>query len=191
MKSIYVYGFSGHGKVVADVARACGYDEVIFLDDASENKFSADLPKKDIIIAIGDAKIREKLQNKVVNSGFNLATLIHPSAVISSSASIGEGVVVMPNATINAYAKIGRGTIINSGAVIEHECVVGEFAHICPRCAIAGAAKIGARVWLGIGSIVIQCVSIADDVFIGAGSVIVKNIGPCELAYGSPCKKIR
>ncbi len=190
MKRIYLYGQSGHGKVVADIARACGYDEIVFLDDAGKLKFSPDLPKADILISIGDCATREKIQKRVEACGFALATLVHPSAVVSPSASVGAGSVVMPRAVINADAKIGRGVIVNTGAIVEHDCTVGDFAHICPASAIAGGTVMGERVWFGIGSCAIQGVSVADDVFIGAGSTVVSDIPKCRLAYGTPCKVI-
>lgn len=196
VKSIYLYGASGHGLVCADIARACGYEQIIFLDDAKKISdkhgeilpFNPELKKHDIFISIGDCALREKLQIKVQNAGFNVVNLIHPSAIISSSASLGVGVCVMPNAVINAYAKIHDGVIINTGAIIEHECDIGAFSHICPGSKIAGASKIGSRVWLGIGSNVIQCLNIADDAYIGAGSVVIKDIPSGVKAYGNPCK---
>ncbi|ANE36338.1 UDP-4-amino-4,6-dideoxy-alpha-D-N-acetyl-D-glucosamine N-acetyltransferase [Campylobacter iguaniorum] len=190
MKQIYIYGFSGHGQVVADVARSVGYDEIVFLDDAGELKFSPDLPKFDIFIAIGNCKIRQMLQEKVRSAGFNVVNLIHPSAVISSSVKLGRGIAIMPNAVINANALICDGVILNSGSVIEHDCVVGEFAHICPKVALAGNVKVGKRAWIGIGSCVIQGKSIGDDTLIGAGSVIVKDIASNAKAYGNPCKVV-
>lgn len=190
MKQIYIYGFSGHGRVSADVAKANGYDDVIFLDDASEFKFSPDLPKYDIFIAIGNCTIRQKLQKRVLECGFNVVNLIHPSAIISPSAKFGKGVLVMPGAIINANALIYDGAIINSGAVVEHDCIIGEFAHICPRVALAGNVKVGKRTWIGIGSVAIQNVSIKDDIFIGAASVILKDILNGQLAYGTPCKVV-
>ena len=120
-KKIYIYGASGHGLVIADIARDNGYDEIVFLDDASEFKFSPELEKADIIIAIGDNKTRQKISQKVEDVGFEIVNLIHKSAVVSESAAIEKGVVVMPNAVINAKAHIKEGAIINSGAVIEHE----------------------------------------------------------------------
>ena len=189
--SLYIYGNGGHAKVVADIARANGYDNLIFLDDNSDMKFNSNLPKHPIIIAIGNALIRQKLQNLVLSSGFELITLIHPTAVIGSDVTIGNGSVVMPGTIINAKSTIGNGVIINSGAIIEHECTIGDFAHICPGVAIAGGSLVGERSWIGIGSSIIQNITIKPDITIGAGSVVVKDILEGSLAYGNPCRVVK
>ncbi|MBF0917565.1 MAG: UDP-N-acetylbacillosamine N-acetyltransferase, partial [Campylobacter sp.] len=87
-KKIYIYGASGHGLVVADIARNNGYDEIVFLDDASERKFSPELEKADIIIAIGQNKTREIISKRGEAAGFGIVNLIHKSAVVSESAVI-------------------------------------------------------------------------------------------------------
>ena len=172
---IYVYGFSGHGAVVADVARACGYGEVVFLDDAKFDgknvlKFNPSLEKADVIVAIGDNKIRRILQERVKNAGFRIVNLIHPSAVVSASAQIGEG------------------AIINTGAIIEHDCEIGDFAHVSPNAALAGGVIVGANTHVGIGACVIQCIKIGANCVIGAGSVVVRDIADGSVAYGNPAK---
>ncbi len=185
-KKIYIYGASGHGLVIADIARDNGYDEIVFLDDASEFKFSPELEKADIIIAIGQNKTREMISKRVEAAGIEIVNLIHKSAVVSESAVIEKGVVVMPNAVINARAHIKEGAIINSGAVIEHECVIGKFAHISPNAALAGNVSVGEFTHVGIGSSVIQGISIGKNCIIGAGSVVVRDIKDGIKAYGVP-----
>ena len=191
-KKIYIYGASGHGLVVADIARSSGYDEIVFLDDASEFKFSPELGKADIIIAIGQNKTREMISKRVEAAGFEIVKLIHKSAVVSESAVIEKGVVVMPNAVINAKAHIKEGAIINSGAVIEHECDIGKFAHISPNAALAGNVSVGEFTHVGIGSSVIQGISIGKNCIIGAGSVVVRDIKDGIKAYGVPaCERAK
>ncbi|WP_169940099.1 acetyltransferase [Campylobacter sp. RM15925] len=190
---IYIYGCGGHAAVIADIAAECGYEKVIFLDDAKFNgvnilKFSPELKKADIIIGVGDNKARKNLQNLVCEAGFNVVSLIHPSAVISTSAKICRGVVVMPNAVINARAVIKQGAIINSASVIEHDCVIGEFAHISPNVALAGGVEVGNLTHVGIGSCVIQGIKIGANSVIGAGSVVVRDITNNVLAYGNPAR---
>ena len=188
---LYIYGASGHGKVVCDVAKSAGYKEIVFLDDKGELKFSPDLPKFPVIIAIGDNKIRANLQKKVSEAGFEIATLIHETAVISQSAKIGKGVVIMPGVVVNADALIGDGAILNSACVIEHDCVIGKFAHISPNSAIAGGVEVGEFTHIGIGSSVIQKIKIGTNTTIGAGSAVIKDIDENCVAVGVPAKIIK
>ncbi|MCI6988926.1 MAG: acetyltransferase [Campylobacter sp.] len=188
---IYIYGDGGHGRVVADIARSLGYEKIIFLDDKSESKFSPNLPKKEIIIAIGDNCVRAKVQDKVLKSGFEVVSLIHPSAIVSKSAVVGKGVVIMPNAVINANVLIKDGAIINTSAVVEHDCVIGEFAHLSPNVAIAGGVKVGEFSHLGIASSVIQKISIGANSTIGAGACVIDDISPDCVAVGVPARVIK
>ena len=190
---IYIYGYSGHGAVAADIALECGYEDIVFLDDSKFDgkkvlKFSPELEKADIVIAVGDNKIRKKLQEAVRNAGFNAVSLIHPSAIISRSAKIGCGTVVMPKAVINARAVINQGAIINTSCVIEHDCIIGEFAHISPNVALAGNVKVGELTHVGIGSCVIQGINIGANCVVGAGSAVVRDIPDGVTAFGNPAK---
>ena len=116
------------------------------------------------------------------------ATAIHPSAIISPSAKIGEGSVVMAGAVINADAVIGKHCIVNTGATVDHDCVIGDYCHIAPGANVSGGTHIGEGTWIGVGACVIQCLNIGKDCMIGAGSVVVKDIPDGVTAYGNPCK---
>ena len=193
-KSIYIYGASGHGLVVADVAKSCGYEDIVFLDDDNSKGFLTfdDIKEnRDYYIAfgIGNNQIRAELYKKVRENGFSTPTLIHPSSIISPSARIEEGTVVMPNVVVNAKAYIGKCVILNSSCVVEHESIIGDFVHISPKVSIAGDVKIGDFTHIGIGSSIIQCLEIGKNSIIGAGSVVVKNIPDFKKAYGNPCKE--
>ncbi len=194
MKQIYIYGASGHGLVIADIAHACGYDEVVFIDDGDNDfqSFEQIMLNTNIPMAlgVGDNKIRKKLFEKAELNGFKLAALAHPSSVVSPSATIGKGSVVMPLTVVNAMAQIGNGVILNSGCIIEHECIIGDFVHISPNVALAGNVSIGELTHIGIGSNVIQGITVGSNSIVGAGSVVVKNIKNNKKAYGNSCKEI-
>ena len=192
MKALYIYGTSGHGTVLADIATLRGYEEVIFLDDEdpkypslSDIGASHDIP---IALGLSSNQRRNVVFQKLISQGFSVATLIHPSTIISPSAYISQGAVIMPGAIINTQAYIGKGVIINSGSIIEHECHIGDFAHISPGASLARNVKIEPLAHIGIGASIIQDIMVGRESIIGAGSVVVSNIPPNTVAHGVPCK---
>ena len=193
-KNIYIYGASGHGLVVADIARACGYDDVIFVDDGDNEYPSFEDIKRTsgipVAFGIGSNSIRAKLFERVQNSGFEIVSLIHPSAIISSSVTIGKGTVIMPNVVVNAKAIIGDGVILNSSCVVEHDCMIDDFVHISPKVALAGDVKVGEFTYIGIGSNVIQGIIIEKNVIVGGGSMVIRNIDDNHKVVGIPAHPI-
>ncbi|RUO37294.1 acetyltransferase [Aliidiomarina shirensis] len=204
MKRLAILGASGHGKVVADIAKANGISDIVCFDDRwQEIKTLGEYPVVgDVagaitgksafdfdaaIVTIGNPSIRAKIQNQLACIA---PPLVHPSAVVSSTATLGRGTVVMANAVINADSKIGDGVIINTGAVVEHDCVIGDFSHVCPNAAIAGGVIIGRGSWVGIGSSIIQLIQIGENVTIGAGSVVIRNISDDQRVAGNPAKPL-
>lgn len=197
-KKLIIIGASGHGKVVADIALLNGYDEIVFLDDDDENiKDCAGFPvvgktaeahemDGDKIIAIGNARIREKLQGAL-----HTVTLIHPQAVIGRNVNIGEGTVVMAGAVINSETRIGKGCIINTCASVDHDCVVGDYVHVAVGSHICGTVHVGSRTWIGAGTTVSNNINISNDVIIGAGTIVVKDIDEEGTYVGVPSKKIK
>lgn len=208
MKSekLSIVGASGHGKVVAEIAQALGYAEIHFYDDrAWELEARFPYPVKgtvaqlfeqtdwrgSVFVAIGKNAIRKQLYTKLARAGFRFATLIHPAAIISVSASIGKGTVAMPGVIVNASTVIGVGCILNTGCTVDHDCTLGDFVHISPGTHLAGNVIVGGESWLGIGSSVIQGVSIAERTQTGANTAVVSDIETGGLYVGSPAKRIK
>lgn len=204
MANTYLFGASGHGKVVKEILNANGIKVAAFIDDnksvnecagrAVSHEYTGLSP---IIVSIGVNRVRKIVVEKLManakanNEQLEFTTAIHPSAVVSPSAKIGEGTVIMAGAVINADAVIGKHCIINTGATVDHECVIGDYCHVAPGVHISGATRIGEGTWVGVGTSVIQCLNIGQNCMIGAGSVVVKDIPDNVVAYGNPCKAIR
>ena len=194
-KKLIVYGASGHGKVIADIAILNGYTDIVFYDD-DPLKIKLDnyevlhsfegLDDYDLFIAVGDNNTRQKISER---SDRQIVTLIHPSAVIAKDVEIGKGVAVMANAVINSGSVIKDGCIINTCASIDHDNTIGEYTHISVNAHTAGTVNIGKRVFVGIGSSLVNNISICDDVVLGAGSVVIKDITEKGTYYGVPAKK--
>jgi len=143
------------------------------------------------IVAIGDNKKRVKIAHEAKKIGYLLSNAIHPSAVISKCALLGEGIVICPNVSINPDANIGNNTIINTGAIIEHDCIIEEGVHIAPGVHLAGGVKIKKNAFVGIGATIIDDLTIGENSIIGAGTVIIKDIPDNVTVVGVPGKIIK
>lgn len=192
MKNVFLYGASGHGKVIKDIIEANGDKVVAFVDDNPDIVELAGTPvlhkvgdSEIVIVSIGVNRTRKMIAQRL-NCEFG--TAIHPSAVVSPSAKIGEGTVVMAGAVINAGVVIGKHCIINTGATVDHDVVLGDYVHVAPGVNISGATHIGEGTWVGVGSCVIQCLNIGSWCMIGAGSVVVNDIPDSVVAFGNPCR---
>lgn len=197
---MYLFGASGHGKVIKDILNANGIKVEAFADDNPNVNECGGRPVlhdatglSPMIVSIGVNRIRKMIVErlKANNSAIKFVTAIHPSAVISPSAKIGEGTVVMAGAVINADAVIGNHCIVNTGATVDHDCKIGDYCHIAPGVNISGATHVGEGTWVGVGSCVIQCLNIGKNCMIGAGSVVVKDIPDNVTAFGCPAKVIK
>jgi sugar O-acyltransferase (sialic acid O-acetyltransferase NeuD family) len=206
MTTLAILGASGHGKVVADAALLTGkWKQVVFFDDAYPNIHSVgDWPvlgatidliyqsKKynSVVIAIGNNATRLLKQQVVVEGGCEIVSVVHPSATVSSRAVIEKGTVVMAGAVVNPFSVIGESCIINSNSVVEHDCILESGVHISPGCLLGGGVRIGLRSWIGIGSCIKQLISICDDVTVGSGAVVVKNVTEAGVYTGIPARKV-
>jgi len=200
MNKLLIIGASGHGKVVADIAAHCGYKDIAFLDDDTSLKYCLDYPvigvsadaekyiDADFFVAIGNPKIREKMQKKLAE--MNIVSLIHPDAVIAPNVVIGKGTAVMAGTVINTGSDIGEGCIINTGATVDHDNRIEDYVHVSVGSHLAGTVTVGKSTWVGVGVVVSNNVNICGGCTIGAGAVVVKVISEPGTYVGVPAKRI-
>ena len=201
-----VLGAGGHAKVVIDSLRAGGRMVAGVLDADPTPRTVAGAPVigadddlerlrreglASAFVALGGNALRARLGARVRELGYLLANAVHPSAVLSPSVCLGEGVAVMAGACLNADTRVGDLAIVNTGAVVDHDGDLGEACHVAPRCGLAGNVRVGARAFLGVGCSAIPGVSIGDDAQVGAGGVIVRDIPAGALAMGVPARVVR
>lgn len=145
----------------------------------------------DMVIGIGNAKIRRRLQEKYEVEGISIVSLIHPNAQLPEEPLIvGTGSVIMANAVIQAGTILGKGVIVNSAASIDHECKIGDYVHIAVGAHLAGNVEIGNDTWIGAGAVVRNNICICENVTVGAGAVVVKDITQSGTYVGVPARKI-
>ena len=202
---LIIIGASGHGKVVADIAiKMNKWQSIAFLDDDESIKTSMGLEvigrtadaftykdEADFFVAIGSNATREKIQEKLIDEGLNVVSLIHPSAVIGTDVEIGIGSVVMAGVVVNSSTRIGKGCIINTSSSLDHDNVIEDYVHISPGVRTAGSVEIGKRTWVGIGSVISNNVNICSGCKVGAGAVVVKDITEPGTYVGVPVRKIK
>ena len=205
---VFVFGASGHAKVVIDILERMQDIEIaLVIDDAAKSRGQSIcghtiaggraelLAQRERvnagIVTIGDNAARRDVAAWLTGQGFKLVSAIHPAAILARDVTIGAGTVIMGGCVINTDAKIGANVIINTGATIDHDCVIGDGAHIAPGCHLCGGVHIGAGTFLGAGSTVVPSVHIGAAAIIGAGSAVLENIGDGIRAAGSPARPLR
>jgi sugar O-acyltransferase (sialic acid O-acetyltransferase NeuD family) len=205
-RRIFVYGASGHGKVVADILISNGETEFAgFVDDNEELlgttvmgfsvlgdgewlRREASNSQVGVAIGTGESRTRQLLTERCSDWGIELLTVVHSAAIVSRAARLGPGTVVMAGAIINPEASVGAGVIVNTGAIVEHDVEIGDYAHVAPNAAMGGASRLGPFSHLGLGAVVLQCVSIGSHVIVGAGAVVVENLPDQVVAIGVPAR---
>ena len=204
MSRLIIIGAGGHGKVAADCAEAMqNFDSIEFLDVDTSNVRVADtwdlignandwmdFNHSDVswFVAIGNNQIRRKELERIIDSGAQVATLVHPSAVVSPYSHFDVGTLICANSVINPFTHIGVGCILNTGCSIDHDNKIDDYVHIAPGCRLAGDIRVGTQSFLGIGSVVIPGIKIGESVQTGAGAVVVNDLPDGVLAVGVPAK---
>ena len=206
MKRLVIIGAGGHGKVVADTAmQMAQWDIIEFVDGlfpslakigswnvVAKNLEAVDYEvKPQFIVAVGENKLRLKLFQAALELGYESATIVHPTAYVSTYTSIGQGSVIFANAVVNIGAELGDCSIINTSSTIDHDCFLGNGVHVSPGAHLAGEVKVGDFSWVGIGAVIKQQIKVGKNVTIGAGASVVSNIADDLTVIGTPAKSIQ
>jgi len=212
MIKIIGIGAGGHSKVVIEILKLTNKYEIVGLLDPKKELWGKLILRVPVIgdasrieelrnsgishafIGIGGAnnvQNRKRLFKKTLNDGFEVISVIHPQAVISGSAELGEGLAVMARAIINAEAKIGNNVIVNTGAIVEHECIIGNHVHIATGAKLAGSVTVENATLIGIGATIRQGVRIGKNVIVGAGAVVVNDVPDNVVVVGVPARILR
>lgn len=160
-RSLLILGAGGHGCVVAELARACGYSRIDFADDRSPLAVGSldELPSLALrysaaAVSIGNLPLRRDLLDRLENLSMPIPALVHPSSTVSPSARIGPGVLVLPGAVVHTNAVVGKGAIVSAGAVVDHDADVGPCAHVDAGAVVAARAVVPALAHLPAGTCV-------------------------------------
>jgi acetyltransferase EpsM len=195
----YLYGASGHAKVIIDILEKngitisglidsnpgiktlMGYEVKSGIGEISQADYS-------VLISIGNNAVRKRVAESLRTTFTNA---IHPNAVLSDHISLGTGIAIMAGAVVNSDVTIGSHVILNTNCTVDHDCSIGNFVHISPNAALAGNVEVGEGSHVGISACVIQGVKIGRWATIGAGAVIIKDVPDYAVVVGNPGKIIK
>lgn len=205
-QKIVVIGGGGHGSVLMDTLKSIGVSVEGFVDQepkssicdipylGDEGKLSSRSPNDTLLVngvgSVKDMGLRRSVFERWNQKDFRFLTMIHPSAVVSSTASLEEGVQVMMRAAIQTRSRISKNSIVNTGAVIDHDCVIGPHSHIAPGATLSGGVLVGVECHIGTGATIVQGRRICAKVCIGAGAVVVRDISDTGVYRGVPATLI-
>ena len=149
--------------MIQETAYLLGYENAVFLDDAVKDKdvvgkccdYKNFLEEYDTAVAaLGDNNMRLYWTEKLMEAGYQVPALIHPSAVVSPSAEIGNGSFVMQRAVVNTHTVVEHGVLVNSGAVIDHDSHICSGAHVGLGSVVKANCTIGSREKVEAGEVI-------------------------------------
>ncbi len=203
MTTLGILGASGHGCVVADAALLSGWSAVRFYDDNwptlqmvgawpvvgdSTVLLSQASELDGVIVAIGDNVVRLRWFSELMLHGAVLVSIVHPTAVISPFASIGDACTIAAQAVIGPFATVGHAAIVNTGATVDHHCRLANGVHVSPGAHLGGNVTVGEASWIGIGAAVRQLITIGSHAVVGAGAAVVADVPDGHVSVGVPAR---
>ena len=207
-EKIFVYGSSGHAKVVLDIVERQGRATVALVVDDDPARAGqmvlgyrvaggrGELVRQGakaglVVVAIGDNGARRKVAAWLESEGFAFVTAVHPHAVIGREVRLGEGTVVMAGVVVNPDSEIGMHCILNTGASVDHDCRVGDGVHVAPGSHLCGGVSVGAGAFIGAGAVVAPGRRIGADAIIAAGAVVLKDVPERAVVAGNPARSLK
>ena len=212
MKNIAIFGGGGFGREVKTIidkineVNPSTYNFIGFYDDGIEkgkivngypvlggledvNNYKEEL---NLVISIGDPKIKTSILNKISNPKINYPCIIHPNASISNDdVVIGNGCIICEGTIITCNIKIGNFVILNLSCTVGHDTIIEDYCAFMPSVNISGEVIIKKGVYVGTGAKIINLLEIGENTIVGAGAVVSKSLPAKCTAVGIPAKPIK
>ncbi len=191
---VIVVGAGGHGGVVADALQAAGHRVLGFVDPRAElagmqrgglpvlgsDEALAAYSPHDVRLANGiggtrPSPSRADVQARLESAGWIFIGVRHPSAIVSTTATIADTAQLLARCVVQTGARIGPAALVNTGAIVEHDVCVSAHVHVAPGAIVCGDVSLGAGCHVGAGAVVRQGLVLGPRTLVAAGAVVVRS----------------
>lgn len=143
-----------------------------------------------VVIAIGDGIRRSEVDNILRNKQANFGSVIHPTALISTSSHWGDGAIVAPHVVVTSDVEVGRHAHMNIATSIGHDVKIGNFVTLSSHIDVTGGCEVGDFGFLGSGACILPNCKIAPKSRIGAGCVVTRSVSKPTVFLPPISKKV-
>lgn len=180
-----LFGVVDDGPSDLDLARlaSVGVPYLGTIDD-----YLAEAPLAHFVIGIAGPRARRAIDMKMAAAGHVAATLVHPSATLGGLVEIGPGSILCAGVRLTTNIRLGRHVHVNLNATIGHDSVLDDYVTVYPAAAVSGNVHLAEEVSLGVGSAVLQGLSVGARTFVGAAALVTKDAGPDLVLKGVPAR---
>lgn len=204
-RPLLVLGTTAFAEAVAETADIAGFEVAGFVENLVPERSADTLnglavhwiedvaplaSTHDAICGLGTTK-RKIFVEQAAALGFRFRTVVHPTAYIAPSTTLGDGVYVGPRAAISPSCRIGNHVIVLQGSLVGHHVDIGDYSSLMMGANVAGSTRIGEATWIATGAVVIDHVTVGARVVVGAGAVVVDDVPDHVQVVGVPAKIVK
>lgn len=154
-------------------------DIVMPLSKFNPNEYEA-------LIAIANPIIKTKIVNELPKNTTYYTFIDEYAHLWDKNIIVGDGSIISSGAILTTNINIGKHVIINYNATIGHDTIIGNYTSILPGANIAGNCNIGNCNLIGSNAAIKEKITTCDNVTIGLGAGVTKNITKSGIYVGIP-----
>lgn len=211
---LVIIGAGGFGRETAEAVRtlnACGttaWKLRGFLDDDPARHGSlvdglpvvggtaelASMPEVSVVVCTGrpdNYVSRPRIVRALGLAPERYATIIHPSATVSSTSRVGPGTVLLAHAALTAAVAVGSHVAVMPHVTLTHDDVVEDFATLASGVCLGGGVRIGTGAYIGAGALIREDRRVGAYALVGMGAVVTSDVPAREVWAGVPAKYLR
>lgn len=207
-KEIYLIGVGNYTEVIIELAIDCGYaikglyhynnerigEDVlgITIIGCTDDLYKTDLHGKQFAVTMGENKLRSDIATRIRSLGGVTPNLIHPTAVVSTSATLGQGCFIHLRTKISTQCTLGNDCVIDFNSLVAHHATLGDACYMSSLAMVGSYCTIGKRVLFGMNSLILPLrLSLGDDCIVGGKANVTKSFPNNCLLVGNPARKIK